>query len=256
MLSVKRLVTLGSRAWLFVGLLAAAPEAAGQDDAPAPWVHLRVVHVDPVMVDEFLAVQRDFSALAKKAKVPWRSVSRTEAFGDTHRFLIATPAENLAAFDERNEPPGWAALVDRAERSITSRQSYAVRTMPELANPLPKGERPDLMVVNVVEVVPGREQEYVDLMAADFFPHFDEAKVHYVTGSLAIGGRGGFIHVFYVGDFAQLDEGSPVVRALGAEGAREATAKLAGIVSSSELWIARLLPELSYGPEPEESAGR
>ena len=75
------------------------------------------------------------------------------------------------------------------------------------------------MVVNVAKVAPGREQEYLDVMTTDFLPHFDEDEVHHVSGSLAFGGDGGFIHVFYVENFAELDKGSPVMRALGAEGA-------------------------------------
>ncbi len=43
-----------------------------------------------------------------------------------------------------------------------------------------------------------------------------------------------------------------VMRALGAEGAQAVTAKLAGVVTSSELWIVRVLPEVSYGPSSDE----
>ena len=69
-----------------------------------------------------------------------------------------------------------------------------------------------------------------------------------MNGTLTFGGEGGYIHQLYVKDFAKLDEGSPVVKALGAAGAQAVTAKLAGIVTSSELWTARLIPDLSYGP--------
>ena len=47
------------------------------------------------------------------------------------------------------------------------------------------------------------------------------------------------------------------MRALGPEGAQAATAKLSGIVSSSSLCVARVIPELSFGPpSPSESAER
>ncbi|MGH9323214.1 MAG: hypothetical protein ACRD3V_25440, partial [Vicinamibacteria bacterium] len=130
-----------------------------------------------------VAAQRELAARAKESKTPWRTVSRTEVFGDTYRFFIATPLSSLASFDEAN--------------------------------------------------------------------------VHHVTGALAFGGENGFLHVFYVESFAELDKGSPVMRALGPEGAQAAAAKLAGIVSSSELWVARLIPELSFGPPaPTESEPR
>ena len=111
------------------------------------------------------------------------------------------------------------------------------------------------MVVNLSKVAPGREQEYYDVMAADFFPHFDEAEMHHVTGSLALGGEGGYIHLFYLDDFGSLDQGSPVLQALGPAGAQEINAKLAGIVTSTEQWIVQVLPELSYGPWSAEETG-
>jgi hypothetical protein len=222
----------------------------------APWVQLTIVDVIPSMVEEFVAVQRELTARAKEAKTPWRTVSRTEVFGDTYRFFIATPVASLATFDK--EPPGeaaFAALVTRAEKCITRRESYAVRNLPDLSNPLPQDQKPDLMVVNVAHVFPGREQDYVNVMKSDFLPHFDEAKVHHETGVLAFGGENGFLHVFYVPSFAELDKGSPVMRALGPEGAQAATAKLSGVVSSSALWVARVIPALSYGQEPKTESG-
>ncbi|HXV60310.1 MAG TPA: hypothetical protein VEK15_06415 [Vicinamibacteria bacterium] len=249
-------------ALLLAGSLWAPPRSLAGQEAPSaakapPWFQLTIVQVQPTMVDEYMAVQRELMARAQKAKTPWRTVSRTEVFGDTYRFFIATPLENLASLDRGNDSdPELTALVNRLRRCITSRNSYAIRNLPEISNPLPEGRRPDLMVINVARIAPGREQDYLNVMRTDFLPHFDEVKIHHVTGALAFGGESGFIHVFYVDNFAELDKGSPVMRELGAEGAQAATAKLSGIVTSSELWVARLIPELSYGPTPEESAKR
>lgn len=230
--------------------LTLAQEEESKPKAP-PWVQLTVVEVAPSMVDEFLAVQRELSARAEKAKTPWRIVSRTAGFGDTYRFLIATPLEKLAAFDKRADRDAeLEALVNRVQKCITRRQSYAVRTLPEIDNPLPEGESEDLAVVNLVRVFPGREQEYLKVMTEDVLPHFNEAGAHYVTGSIALGGENGFIHLFYVKNFAELDKGSPVMRALGPEGAQAVTAKLSGIVASNEVWVTRVLPEVSHRPAP------
>ena len=241
-------------------LLTLTASAAPQDEKPAkdaaPWVQLTIVDVIPSMVEEFVAVQRELTARAKEAKTPWRTVSRTEVFGDTYRFFIATPIGSLASFDKAANDPTMTALVRRAERCISGRTSYAVRNLPDISNPLAEGKQPGLMVVNIARVFPGREQDYVNVMKSDFLPHFDEANVHHVTGVLAFGGENGFLHVFYVETFAELDKGSPVMRALGPEGAQAATAKLSGIVSSSSLWIARLIPELSFGPVAAESDER
>jgi hypothetical protein len=184
-------------------------------------------------------------------------VSRTEVFGDTYRFFIATPVASLAIFDKKAaSDPAMTALVNRAEKCINARESYAVRNLPDISNPLPQDQQPDLMVVNLVRVYPGREQDYVKVMKADFLPHFEEAKVHHATGVVAFGGESALLHLFYFPSFAELDKGSPVMRALGPEGASAATAKLSGIVSSSALWVARVIPELSFGPPSESPSER
>ena len=126
--------------------------------------------------------------------------------------------------------------------------------LPDVSNPLPEGRQPGLMVVNLARVFPGREQDYVNVMKSDFLPHFDAANVNHVTGILALGGEGGFLHVFYFENFAELDKGSPVMRALGPEGASAVTAQLSGIVSSSALWVARVIPELSFGAKEQGPA--
>ena len=246
-----------------LAILALSASAAPQPTEPAkrakdaaPWVQLTIVDVVPSMVEEFIAVQRELAAKAKESKTPWRTVSRTEVFGDTYRFFIASPVASLASFDKVVDDAAVTALVRRAERCISERTSYAVRNLPDVSSPLPEGQQPGLMVINIARVVPGREQDYVKVMQSDFLPHFDEAKVHHVTGVLAFGGEGGFLHVFYFENFAELDKGSPVMRALGPEGAQAATTKLSGIVSSSALWVARLIPELSFGPPAAESDKR
>jgi len=230
------------------------PGALLAQDPPAPWVRLNVVDVEPTMVDEFIAIQREFTERAKKDKLPWRRVSRTAGFGNSYRFMIASPLQNLASLDGSGEQdPAAIALINRVQRCITGRTSYAIRTFPDDSNPLPAGEEPGLMVVNFATVAPGREQEYMDILRSDFLPHFEEENVHQVTGAIAIGGEGGFAHVFYVPDFAELDKGSPAMRGLSAEGAQAATKKFSGVVTRSELWISRVVSEASYSSLPEET---
>lgn len=219
-----------------------------QAPASPPWLQLTIVQVEPAMVDEYIAVQREVTAHIKRGGPPWRTVSRADVFGDTYRFLIVTPVQNLATFDATKTDPELAALMSRSQKYVKSQQIYAIRTIPELDNPLPEKQQPALMVVNVARISPGREQAYLDVMKADFLPHFNKAKFYHVNGAIAFGGESGFIHLFYVQNFAKLDEGSPVVRALGAAGAQAVTTKLAGIVISTEQWVARLLSDLSYGP--------
>ena len=234
---------------LLLGLTLPAAPALAQD--PPPWLEMTIVHVEPSRVDEFLAAQREISALDEEAGVPWRSVGRTAVFGDTYRFVITSPLANFAQLDRADDDDGRAGVISRIRNVITGRATYAVRTAPTLDNPLPDGETPALMLVQMVAIAPGREQEYLRVMAEDVLPHFDEAEMHHTTGALTFGGEGGYVHIFHVDDFAALDQGSPLARALGAPAALEVMAKLAGIVTRSEQWLVRYLPGVSFGPEPE-----
>ncbi len=243
---------------------------------PPAWMQVTVVHVAPPMVDEYIAVQRDIATRLRRPPAPaategdaggggrggrgggggaagggtnFRIVSRSE-LGDVYGFVISTPMNNLAVLDaaaRAGADPELALLNSKAQKYITGQQTFAVRNMPEIDKPLPSNQAPALMVVNLVKVAPGREQDYYNLMKSDFFPHFDKANVFHTTGSLVFGGETGFIHQYYYTNFAALDAGSPVVKALGPAGAQAVTAKLAGIVTSTEQWITRLVPELSFG---------
>ena len=210
---------------------------------------MTIVGVEPGGVDDFLAAQRELSALEGKAGVPWRSVSRTAAFGDAYRFLIMRPVTQFATFDRPARADADRRSVEkRIERVVTSRTAVALRTTADLDNPLPPDEEPALTLVQMISVVPGREQDYLRIMAEDVLPHFAEAEMHHSTGAVTLGGRGGYVHFFHVPNFAALDQGSPLARALGPEGALEVMAKLAGAVSSSEQWLVRYLPAASFRP--------
>ena len=233
-------------------LLCGIGEIAWAQAEPPAWVLMTIVDIEPAMNDEFMAAQRELAALDKEAGTAWRRVGRTAQFGDTYRFMIATPLERFAELDrDPDDDPARARAISRVQRAITGRRSYAVRTLPSIDNPLPPEEEPGLMIVQMVTVVPGREQDYLRVMTSDVLPHFDEAEMHHTTGALTFGGEGGYIHLYYVEDFSALDAGSPAARALGAEGMQEVTSRMSDMLTRSEQWLVRYLPELSYGPERE-----
>src|SRR5262249_26653198 len=154
---------------------------------------------------------------------------------DAYQFIITSPVQNLASFDtaSRNVDPELSALQAKMLKYVTSQQNYVIRLIPEIDNP-PSNQSPALVIFNVAKVYPGREQDYLNVMKTDFLPHFNKANFYHINGAVAFGGENGFIHLFYANNFAALDAGSPVVRALGPAGAQAVTAKLSGIVSSSE----------------------
>lgn len=252
--------TFAARRWAPAALLLAALLPAGalaqEAEEVAPWTEMALVGVDPGQVDEFLAAQRELASLEQKAGIPWRSVSRTAVFGDTYRFVIMTPLAQFARLDRPGRPdPARVSVENRIQRTVTSRQTFALRTTPDIDNPLPDGRDPALMLVQLVSVVPGRERDYIRVMAEEVLPHFKEANMHHSSGALTLGGDSGYVHFFHLGNFAALDQGSPMARALGPEGALEVTAKLAGVLARTEQWVVRHVPDLSFRQQ-EEAEGK
>jgi hypothetical protein len=242
-----RVGILGLAFLILAGTLVAVRHVAAQQVAgTAPWLQLTTVQIEPSNFDEYIAVQREYAARARRLATPGRTVSRTE-FGDSYQLVITSPVQNLASFDTaKPADPELTAITLRMQRYVKGQQTYMIRTLPEIDNPLPPNQQPNVMVINIARVFPGREQDYMNVMKSDFLPHFNKANFYHVNGSLTFGGDTGFVHVFYASNFAKLDEGSPVVKALGAAGAQAVTAKFSGIVSSSQQWITRVLPDLSY----------
>jgi hypothetical protein len=250
--SRRRIEILSLTALVLVGLFVALQSAGAQSPPAAPpWLQMTVVQVDPAFIDEYLAMQRDITARLRRAQgATWRTVHRSDVFGDTYQFMTVTPVQTLASFDAagRNVDAELTALNIRAQKYVKTQHSYGIRTIPELDNPLAQNQAPTMMLVNIARVVPGKEQDYLNLMKSDFLPHYTKAEYRHTNGIVTFGGPSGFIHMFYINNFAKLDEGSPVVRALGIPAAQGASAKFAGLVTSEEKWVARLVPDLSFGP--------
>lgn len=228
---------LTSIALLTAGMAGAQPE-------PPAYVRFNIVDVKPDMVDEFRAIQKQFSENAKKGGTPFRGVWRTDALGQTWRYLIVTPMESLAELGAATNTD--QALIDRVLKCIVSRRSVIVVPMNDLSNPLPAGQEPKLAVTQVVRVAPGRDADYVSWAKSDYFPHVDSAGVHYLSGDVSLGGRNSYVHFILFDSYEEIAKGSPLSRGAGAEAARAIQAKRAGIVMDVESAIMRYDSELSY----------
>src|SRR5262249_44120222 len=154
-----------------------------------------------------------------------RTVSRTE-FGDVYTFVMTSPVTNLASLDNaaRNPDPELTALTARATKYVKDQHSYMIHAIPEIDNPPAANQPAAMMIVNIAKIFPGRENDYLNIMKTDFLPHFNKANFNHTNGSITFGGDTGFIHIFYIPNFAKLDEGSPVMKALGSAGAQAVTA--------------------------------
>ena len=217
---------------------------AGAQPEPPALVRFNIVDVKPDMVDEFRAVQREFTANAKKAGTPFRSVWQTDTLGTTWRYLIVTPMESYA--DLGTATTADESQIDRVRKCIVSRRSVVVSPMSDLSKPLPDGQSPKLAVTQVVRVAPGRNADYVSWAKSDYFPHFDSVGVHYLSADVGLGGRNSYVHFILFDNYEEIAKGSPLTRGAGAEAAAAIQAKRAGIVTDVESSILRYDSELSY----------
>lgn len=224
-------------------LISSASTLGAQPKAPA-WVRLNIIDVRGDMVDEFLAIQEQFSADAKKAGRPFRSVWQTAQIGPTWRFAIATPMKSIADLGAPSTSDD--SVIDRAVKCIVSRRSLIVRPMNDLSKPLPAGTTPSLAVVTMTEVAPGREDDYISWLKNDYIPHFDKVGVHYLSGDVGLGGGNSFVQFALFESFDEIAKGSPLMRSAGPEGAAAVRAKRAGIVTGGETMIMRYDKERSF----------
>ena len=235
---VTRLVVLASLfALAFASTVFAQPE-------PPRWVRLAIIDVKSDMVDEFLAVQKEMSAAAKERGVPFRALWATEQIGPTWRYIVASPMESLEELGATSQTD--QTLIDRVVRCIDSRRSMIVTPMNDLSKPLPMGTTPNIAVVFMNRVSPGREADYTSWLKNDYFPHFDKVGVNYLSGNVGLGSPASYVHFILFPNFAEFAKGSPLNRSAGQEGADAVLAKRAGIVRGGDSMIMRYDTERSF----------
>ena len=112
---------------------------------------------------------------------------------------------------------------------------------------------PPLVTVQTIQLVPGKGQEFASMTASEFLPALKKAGVtdSWMFATTFGGPQGERTIVSPFPNFAALDAGPPIIRALGAEGAQKLNLKRNALTTSSELTVLRLVPDLSFGvPTP------
>jgi hypothetical protein len=234
---------------------AQAASATATPPAAPVFVRLAIVEIRPDMMSDYVALQKsDTMPALQKGGVPWRNAWRTGNFGSTFTIAYLTPMKSFAALDEPN--PLIKAMGDDAYREylakmarlITSQRVYALRDRPDLGLKSDGTPMAKLGVLASVEVMPGRATEFETILKNEWTPALKKAGVPaYGVSQVVFGGSAGQYYTFTpIENYAQLDAGHPITKAIGEAGMNRLVAKMGNSTRSVERFIIRYDDELSF----------
>ena len=216
------------------------------------WMRVDVLQVQPRELDDFIEMQlEEVNPALQRAGVPWRSAWRTAEFGNTYERLFVTPVDSLADLDYGGplarvlEPDRLERIRDRVRRTLSSRQSYAVRYRPDLSVESDDVSGLSLAWITTLQVAPGRLADW-EAFLSENLTQFRGADVVFGVYERVFGpGPAVWQIVENHSSFAELDRPTILQRTFG-ERADEIAARLAGVLLSIERSVLRYDPELSF----------
>jgi quinol monooxygenase YgiN len=215
--------------------------------------------VKPDHWHDYIDLQKSILPAVQKSGVAFSSAWEPAVLGDLRTFVRATPLTSFAMFD--SQPPLQKAMGDEAfERYLSRVRTYlhhtkrsVVELRPELSIVSGRSTPPVLAVVVATKVVPGKAAAYEALVKSDVLPAMKKAGVRdfWLHRTLLGSDPNSYTGLLLVDKFADLDQGPPMLRAMGPEGFAKFQEKLAGIVASQEVVVMRHRADLSYSaPRP------
>lgn len=232
----------------------------GQPGAqPAPQrISITTTQIKPDMLVTWQDIIRNETIPAlKKAGVPWRWVwANTPVGGPGFTYVTVTPVTNYAQFDQPSPlekvlgADGLARYNAKIRPAIVSTHTE-IHTMVQQASIQSfSGKPPALATVQTIQVLPGRGQEWAAITASDVLPALKKAGVtdYWVSTTTFGGPQQRRTIVTAIANFAQLDAGPLLNRALGAEAAQKINEKRNALTTGpSEITVMRFVPDLSFG---------
>jgi len=213
-----------------------------------------ITHVRPDMLTEWVDLQKNEVVLAlKKAGVKSRTVYSSGLFGNAYEYVILTPMEHFADFDAGNPltkalgQATSARLGEKLRKCTVSAKSFQSTLLDSLSNPAPNNEPPQIIVTVRVRVIPGKMQDFENVIKTDVLPVYKKAKVTYTVRRRGLGTNTNDVTLSTgYAKFADMDGGNPLVRALGQEGAAKVLAKLTGVANLIDTAVRTRVADLSF----------
>jgi len=242
-----------ARSCAVLALVIAMGTAAAQTPQAGQLLVLSVIDVKPDLMAEFGELQAQTMSAQRKGGQAWRETWNVLQFGNPHRVGVLRPLTSFAELDGQTftiKGAGAAqarVINERSRRMILAQQIYALRARPDLGYGTRPAE-PKLAVLTTVTVSPGRNGEFEALMKSDVIPAYKKAgEQSLAVSQIVLGGDPNqYLALTQYEDFAGLQKGSPILRALGPEGFAKFNQKLAGVVTRMEYEVVRFNPALSF----------
>ena len=246
--------------WLWTGALAAVvfagSVAAQEKAATGPGIlNVTIVTIKPDVRPEFQKFIKDeFNAALIKGGEKQMWTWQTAAFGDPFKYVFVSSVSKFADMDSPgpmekglgNENMG--AFFKKAGTFVTSVQSSAMIERPDLSYVTPNMAPPKMAVVVTIKAGP-RQGEFDGYMLNEFLPAFkkSDAKALLVHQTGFGGDPHEYVLLVPIENFADLDKGHPIARAIGLDAWRAMRDKMPGTVT--DVSVMRLNKNLSIIPE-------
>ncbi len=238
------------------GMAQTSPPAQASAQMTAPrWLAVTITKIKPELLTEYQDfVKNETIPALQKGGVKERTAWQTGVFGEGFQFAYVTPIEKFAQYDSDSPivkalgEEGARAYNAKVRRFIVSSRTLGVETRPELSYVPDPMKVPKLAILRSTSVTPGRAADYEEAIKGDVLPAMKKAQVsgYFVSRTVFGGDVNEFTSLRYIDTFAELDQDSPLTRALGEAGAAAVGRKIAALTAHTEVEILRYNADLSF----------
>lgn len=215
-------------------------------------LHLVMTKLQPGAAAEFREMQTKVNEAYKKDGIPWRQVWSTSVFGEA-QYVAVFPVGKMERYETPNpvrkmlNDTDYARYIQKVSRLIASNRSALVTTRPDLSI-MSEDRQPKRAIVTTLIAEPGRQAAVEAVILNDLKPAWQKAGLKDVWVHLTL--LGGpvteYTIVALIDNWAEMEGGGPLVRALGREGWDKVRQKMAGLATSIENSVMAHQPDLSY----------
>ncbi len=240
---------------LFLAALVALPLSAQMAPPASRLLQLTVVTIKPGMTQAYIDYQKsDVIPALQKGGQTWRESWRTAIFGDT--FEVAHVSE-IKSFEQYDSPSpvrkalgeaGYAAYLAKISPMISSQRTYAIRTRPDLGYVADGSAPMKMAILTLVDVQATKLAEFEAFLKGEWIAALKKGGgKFYAVSQVVYGGSTTQYHTLVgIENFADLEKGHPVTRALGEDGVVKLMTRSGNFTEHIERRIIRLDPDLSF----------